>query len=227
MAIAKCRECGSDVSDSAKTCPKCGISKPIKKTSLIVKLFWGLLGLGIVGQFIGGGAGKDGSLSTSIGTTVKTSAASPALPGSQWSYSKIADAMSKGTAYHAVVLSTNTVEFKFPYAGAQHGRLNLRVDPRRGKDVIFSIERGQILCRSYENCTILVRFDEEPATNYSAAGAADNSTDTIFIRHYDRFIGKILKSKRVRITTNIYQQGSPVFEFDISGFDPSKYKPSK
>jgi hypothetical protein len=38
MAMAKCRECGIEVSDSAKTCPKCGISKPIKKNSLAVKL---------------------------------------------------------------------------------------------------------------------------------------------------------------------------------------------
>ncbi|MBI5006432.1 MAG: zinc ribbon domain-containing protein [Nitrosomonadales bacterium] len=28
MALVKCRECGSEVSDSAKTCPKCGVSSP-------------------------------------------------------------------------------------------------------------------------------------------------------------------------------------------------------
>lgn len=30
MAIRKCRECGNDVSTSAKTCPKCGVSDPAK-----------------------------------------------------------------------------------------------------------------------------------------------------------------------------------------------------
>lgn len=227
MAIAKCRECGAEVSDSAKTCPKCGVAKPVKKTSLIVKIFLGLMGIGLIGQFIGGGSDTGTSTSTSVGTPEKPSVAEPVILGSQWSYSQIADAMSKGTIYHAVVSSTNTVDFKFPYAGAQHARLNLRVDPRNGKDVIFSIEKGQILCHSYEDCTVLVRFDDEQATNYSAVGAADNSTETIFIRNYDRFIGKTLKAKQVRISTNIYQQGAPVFEFDVSGLDLNKYKQRK
>jgi hypothetical protein len=42
MAIGKCRECGAEVSDQAKVCPKCGVSKPIKKTSIIVKLLGAL-----------------------------------------------------------------------------------------------------------------------------------------------------------------------------------------
>jgi RNA polymerase subunit RPABC4/transcription elongation factor Spt4 len=32
MALIKCKECGSEVSSSAKTCPKCGVPMP-KKTS--------------------------------------------------------------------------------------------------------------------------------------------------------------------------------------------------
>lgn len=148
-----------------------------------------------------------------------------ASAGLQWSYSEADDPMSNGTTYHAVVLSSNTVEFDFPYSGAQNAKLHLRIDPKYGKDVIFSIEKGQILCNSSEDCTVLVRFDDEKATNYSAASAADNSTETIFIRNYARFIEKMLKAKRVRISTNIYQEGAPVFEFDVSGFDQEKYKP--
>lgn len=227
MAMAKCRECGTEVSDSAKTCPKCGIAKPVKKTSLIAKIFLGLFGLWLLGFIIRGGSGTGGSTSTSIAPSAQPSVAAPVVLGSQWEYSHVADAMSKGSSYHAVVSSTNTVEFKFPYAGVQHARLNLRTHPRYGKDVIFGIEKGQILCHSYEDCTVLVRFDDEQATNYSAVGAASNSTETIFIRNYDRFVGKILKAKRVRISANIYQEGAPVFEFDVGGFNLNKYKPSK
>ncbi len=38
MAMAKCRECGAEVSDSAKTCPKCGISKPVKKITFLEEM---------------------------------------------------------------------------------------------------------------------------------------------------------------------------------------------
>ena len=135
--------------------------------------------------------------------------------------------MAKGISYSARVQSTNTVEFGFPYSGSQHATLVLRTHPRLGKDVILNIERGQFLCRSYEDCTILVRFDDQKAQNYSAIGAADNSTETIFIRNYTHFVSSMQKAKTVRIAAEIYQQGSPVFEFDVSGFDASKYEPQQ
>jgi RNA polymerase subunit RPABC4/transcription elongation factor Spt4 len=42
MAMAKCRECGTEVSDQAKACPKCGVSKPVKKTSALTLIVTGL-----------------------------------------------------------------------------------------------------------------------------------------------------------------------------------------
>jgi hypothetical protein len=146
-------------------------------------------------------------------------------PTSQWSYEQESDPMSNGTIYRAMISSTNTVEFDFPYEGAQRGTLYLRDKPSHGKDVIFRIEKGQILCPSYENCTVLVRFDDGKAVNYSAVGPNDNSSETIFISNYNKFVEKLLKANRVRISVNIYQQGSPVFEFDVSGFDQNKFKP--
>lgn len=123
-----------------------------------------------------------------------------------------------------MVRSTNTVEFGFPYSGEQHATLMLRTHPRHGKDVIFSIEKGQVLCHSYEDCTILVRFDDQKAQSYSAVGAADNSTESVFIRNYSRFVSSMQKAKTVRIAVEIYQQGAPVFEFDVSDFNAAKYK---
>lgn len=155
---------------------------------------------------------------TPVPTAEKTSS------GSQWNYSANEEKMTGGTTYHAVVSSTNTVNFGFPYSGTQNASLRLRIDPKYGKDVMFSIEKGQILCHSYEDCSILVRFDEEKPRNYAAVGAADNSSETIFIRNYDQFVGNLRKAKRVRISANIYQQGSPVFEFDVSGFSAEKFR---
>lgn len=150
-------------------------------------------------------------------------AANDLIMNSKWRYSQSDDPMSKGKTNHASVISSNTVEFGFPYNGKQNATLTLRIDPKYGKDVIFSIEKGQILCSSYDGCNVLVRFDDDKATNYSAAAPADNSTDTIFIRNYSKFVEKISKAKRVRISTNIYQEGNPVFEFDVSGFDRDEF----
>lgn len=233
MALTKCKECGAEVSSKAEACPKCGArvaAKPMGCGTLIGVL---ILGTVIVSAFssIFSSGSRSGSASTQPSTSSASSGqavSTPApQPGSQWEYLHSDDSMGKGVIHQAHVSSSNTVNFDFPYSGLQHATLSLRAHPRHGKDVIFHIEKGQVLCHSYEDCIVLVRFDEEAPTNYSAAGAADNSTETIFIRNYERFIGKMLKAKRVRIATSIYQQGAPVFDFDVSSFDQDKYRPKK
>jgi hypothetical protein len=152
------------------------------------------------------------------------SIAEPAPTGQQWSYRADEDAMTSGIRKTASVDSSNTVNFGFPYAGSQHGRLTLRTDPRHGKDAIFKIEQGQILCPSYEGCSVQVRFDDAKPVRFSASGAADHSTEVIFLDDYNGFLNKMKKAKRIRIAVQIYQNGSPVFEFDVSGFDLASYQ---
>jgi hypothetical protein len=235
--MTKCKECGHEISTTADACPKCGAKQV--RTSGCAKVVLVFLGLIVFLAAIG----QCGRESTNTATTSASSSSSgasapsaatpiptpPPVPeiGSQWIYSVDEDQMAKGTTHHAIVQSTNTVEFGFPYAGPQHGMLGLRTHPRHGKDVIFKIERGQILCRPYEDCTVLVRFDDGKAQSYSGVGAADNSTETIFIRNYSRFVSAMMKAKTVRIAADVYQEGAPVFEFDVSGFDEAKYKGTK
>jgi hypothetical protein len=149
---------------------------------------------------------------------------SEAATGQQWNYQVSEEKMTGGKRRVAAVESTNTVDFGFPYNGSQHGRLVLRTDPQYGKDVLFRIEKGQILCPSYEGCAVQVRFDDEKPSNFTASAAADQSSDVIFLNDYNRFLGKLRKAKRVRMAVNIYQQGTPIFEFDVSGFDLDKYQ---
>lgn len=45
MALAKCRECGNQVSDEAKACPHCGVATPVQKPIGI----FGIIMVGVVG----------------------------------------------------------------------------------------------------------------------------------------------------------------------------------
>lgn len=223
MALIKCKECGTEVSSKAETCPKCGArvaAKPMGCGTLIGVVFLGAIIISAFSSITGGD-----TASQSTASTTQAIDPTPKSLGSQWLYNLSDDAMGKGAIHQAEVSSSNTVNFDFPYSGAQRATLTLRTHPRHGKDILFSIEKGQILCHSYEDCSVLVRFDDEKPTNYSAIGAADNSTETIFIRNYSGFVEKMLKAKRVRIAANIYQEGTPAFEFDVSNFDQEKYKP--
>jgi hypothetical protein len=147
--------------------------------------------------------------------------------GKQWKYSANEDSMTGKLINYANLDSTNTVEFSFPYNKPQIGTLELRSHPRHGKDVMFSIERGQILCNSFRDCTVLVRLNNGAPETFSAVSPSDNSSNTIFIRGYDRFMNKLKKANIIRISVNIYQEGAPVFEFNASGFKPEKFLPNK
>ena len=229
MAMTTCKECKAQISTTADSCPQCGAKR--KKTSgcaIIVAGFFGLIAFSALARSCAGNSSIEAPAPTPAKTTAAPApAAPPPAPaiGSQWSYHQDVDPMGKGTTYYAQVTSSNTVSFSFPYNEEQHGSLTLRTHPRYGKDVILGIERGQFLCRSYEDCNVLVRFDDQNAVTYSAVGASDNSTETIFLRNYPRFLASMLKAKRVRISAEVFQEGNPVFEFDVTGFDAGKYKP--
>jgi hypothetical protein len=59
---------------------------------------------------------------------------------------------------------------------------------------------------------------------FSASGPADHSSTVIFLEDYSRFVAKLRKAKRVRLSVDIYHEGAPVFEFDVSGFDFDRYQ---
>lgn len=235
--MIKCKECGTEISTTADACPKCGAKQV--RTSGCAKVVLFVLGFFVFVSIVGTCSRNGSSTSSSSSASSTQTSQPPATPeptpptppapviGSQWSYSHDSDPMGKGSTYNAQVISSNTVSFGAPYGGPQHGALMLRTHPRFGKDVILAVERGQFLCRSYEDCNVLVRFDDHDPVTYSAIGPSDNSSEHIFLRNYSKFVASMTKAKRVRIAAEVYQEGSPVFEFDVSGFDEKKYKPKR
>ncbi|WP_252255631.1 hypothetical protein [Lysobacter capsici] len=139
--------------------------------------------------------------------------------GQQWSYDSQTDDMSGKDIHTARVTSANSFEFDFPYSGQQQAKLLIRRHPRWGNDVILSIDKGQILCHSFSSCPIRVRFDDETAKTLTGNEPSDNSSESVFIPGYENFTRKLGSAKRVRIEFNVYQQGSVMAEFDVSGFD--------
>lgn len=141
----------------------------------------------------------------------------------KWTYSSPTDPMASRPSRNATIDSENAVEFSFPYEGPQHATLMLRNHPSYGRDVILYIREGQILCSSFAVCTIRVRFDDGPAERWTGVGPADNSSTTVFIRNYSRFLQRMRNARVVRIQIPVYQQGEPVFEFRVGGFDNDRY----
>jgi hypothetical protein len=211
MSLVKCKECGNQVSDRAKNCPNCGAK--VKRIGLFSKILIGLVAFYLIGQFLG----NTGSSSSQGESKNLVSASSE--PKSVWRYSSQKDEMTGKDMQFAETYSTNTQDLHWPYGSNVRGELTIRKHPRYGKSVLITLTKGQILCRSYENCTIMVRFDEGKPERYAAIGPADGSSDQVFIRNYDKFVANLRKSETVRIELPLYQDGNRAWNFNVSGFD--------
>ena len=156
-----------------------------------------------------GSPGSPGSVSSSVADVP---------PQSAWSYIESTDEMTGQKMRAASVTSSNTVNFSFPYAGAQHAKLTIR-RMRGSEGVILSIEKGQLTCGGYYGRSVSVRFDEKPPRKFNVTEPADHDSKMVFIRNEKSFIAEAKKAKRILIEAIVYQNGSPVFEFNTAGLE--------
>jgi hypothetical protein len=210
MALIKCKECHKEVSSSAVACPHCGAKVPRGSFGKVLLLGFGIFVL--ISMLLGSLA-----LNTPSPSTAPTTAAPLVIADTtpHWTYVTGQDAMMQKPIRYASVQSINELNFGFPYQGAQHETLTLRTHPRFGKSVILRIERGQFLC-GVEGCSVTVRFDAGKPQRFSVDEPSDHSTTYLFIDNYDGFLASVRKSKKIYISAEFYQEGSPVLEFDTS-----------
>lgn len=135
-----------------------------------------------------------------------------------WEVRESQDEMTGKKLVSASVESVNVANFGWPYQGDTRGWLMVRKHPRFGQDVLFGIEKGQIVCRA-SGCNALVRFDDRPPVKFGAVGPEDHDPKMIFFTNTKQFVAELRKAKRVRVAVTVHREGEPVFEFDTSGFD--------
>lgn len=218
MAIKPCKECGGPVSDKAESCPQCG-AKQKKKTSIVA---WVALGILVLA---GIGAGLDGTVEnqTESGSNSSDGQAAIAVekaPEKNWTYEATKDEMRGIESRFATTVSTNTVDFDFPYNGGSKLILALR---KRGSevDVMVSITKGQILC-GIQNCEAAFKFDDGAVQSITMSEPDSHASDLLFVA-YDKTESKIISqlknSKKLVIEVPFYQQGKKQFTFDVSGLE--------
>ena len=140
----------------------------------------------------------------------------------EWNYSGYTDSATGKYAKTASLTSKNSMNFGFPYSGTQYGQFTVRNHPRYGVDAYLSIRKGQLLCNSYSNANVLVRFDNGPATRYSCGSPADHSSTTVFIHNVAGLEARMKTAKKMYVTVSVYQEGSRTWEFNVKGYNRNK-----
>ena len=210
MAQLKCHECSNLVSNEAKMCPKCGakVKKPVSLPVLILVVLFCIITISSILE-------RHYS-SVPSGSETPQAASSTLLPVEAWHYFTTNDEMTTKDIVTAQTNSLNKQDLHWPYGPGIAATLTLRKHPRSGKNVYVSIDKGQILCRSYESCSITIRFDARPAVKFSAIGPSDGSTEVIFIQNYAKFFAELKKSKKVLVELPMYQDGNRSWQFDVT-----------
>lgn len=142
---------------------------------------------------------------------------SGAASAAAWTYQVDVDKMTNKKTSYAMVQSTNSLALGFPYQGRNLGLLTVRQHPQYGLDVIFSVDKGQLMCDTYNGCEVLVKFDEGKPIRFEGTEPADNSSDTIFLNNKKRFIDTAKKARKILVQVQFFRQGTHVLEFNVSG----------
>lgn len=217
MALINCKECGSQISDKAKTCPQCGAAQP-KKTSRLtwmVAIFFALFA--IMSIFFGS---KDNARQTGPQNSAEQKLNHIPPKVENWVTSTSNDEMRGTKLTSTSTVSKNTVNFAFPYDGGSKLALTVR-NKNNEKDVIIFISKGQFICGSFDGCEVNFKFDDGPIQSILMVGSDSHDSDTLFINNpktIKSIIQKIKESKQLIIEPKFYQEGSKQFSFDLDGF---------
>lgn len=143
-----------------------------------------------------------------------------------WAYSESKDPMTDGTTQSACVMSQDKVELQPPYEPVT-ADLCIRQSPQHGLDVMVALNGdGQMMCRSYDGCTVKVRFGEGEQQTFSAIGPADNSSNMVFIENPRRFLAAVKMAPITRIQATFYEAGNQVMEFKTADLEWPRPNPS-
>lgn len=215
MAIKPCKECGAPVSDKAESCPMCGAKQP-KATSVLTWVCVGILGLAAIIWMY-----SDKTPSASSGGVSTTQATeSENVKPKNWQYKTTKDDMRGTTTNFATTVSTNTVNFDFPYNGGSKLLLTLR-ETGNQKDVIVTISKGQILC-GIRGCDLSFKFNDGAVQSITMSEPDNHSSEALFVMYdktEDKIISQIKSSKKLVVEVPFYQEGRKQFTFDVSGLE--------
>lgn len=227
MALIKCKECSKEVSNKAENCPHCGARvarKPLGCGTLLALIAFVLIMSSVWESITGDKSSFQKNVTSESAPVVKEQSEHELFnAGRGWYYLPSKDEMTGKTTYSATLKSINELNLSFPYQGAQRGILTLREHPRHGKDMIFNIDKGQIICGRVSDCYVEIKFDDQPIKKYPASFPSDNSSNILFIEGYQELIIKLKQAKTLKLNVTIYQEGQHTFTFNVAGFSDEKF----
>lgn len=224
MALVKCKECGNQISKSAKACPACGA--PVKKgVGLIGWIFVLVIVLPIAWNY-GSSMGKPESAVTSPAkpSAPAQASATPATPTTpvepvaekpDWHYGETQDSMTEEPMRYAVFDSPTRAFFDFPYEvkGGSTLSVIIRKSGRLGEDVLFKIDKGHVVCHR-SSCEVAMKIGDGPVKTVQGVPAQAGNTTTIFLASPADLKPALMAGRPFKVEVQFYKSGTKTFAFE-------------
>jgi len=166
------------------------------------------------------GGGDDTSSSTDHSSTNDTTATvqeeEKAEPKSDWEYSTEEDKMSGEKMFFAATVSTNEIEFEFPYGGGSTFTLAVR-NMKKENEVLMTVSKGQFLTSLMSEQYVRMKFDDEKPINVNYSMSDNGSLDIIFFKSTSKILAKLKTAKKIMIEAPFFDAGRQIVYFDVEG----------
>lgn len=180
-----------------------------------------IIGLIVIANIGGNDKKTDSSTTENITTEDKTESKPQDEVKSNWYYSEDADKMTNEKRYFASCVSTNEIEFEFPYNGGSSFTLTVR-QMGQGNEIVLQVSKGQFMTSFSSSENIRAKFDEEQPLTFSYNSASDGSMDVIFLENSSKFLSNLRKAKKLMIEAPFFNAGRQHIEFDVAGLNWDK-----
>ncbi|WP_071608877.1 zinc ribbon domain-containing protein [Entomohabitans teleogrylli] len=239
MSLINCKECGENISDKAKSCPKCGapvhvisIDKGPSMRAMLFVIFLGVLVFGfVVNNFSdvpeeelynttqhssenNDGVNRSQNEKETTTNTKNTTTIKKEVKVVNWLTHEDVDSVTGKKVSYLLARSKNSVKFDYPYNDENGSFLTLIFRKgSEGFDAYVVISKGQIIC-GYQDCSIRTRGDDDKVRVWHAVSEASGKSNMIFFKNPKGFESYIKKNKNVVIGVTFYQAGEQGFNFD-------------
>lgn len=129
-----------------------------------------------------------------------------------WSLKTTKDRLTDRPIVTYTAMSDNAFNFAFPYRGATRAQLAIRSKGNDDIDVVFLIERGQLM-HDIRDGEIRVRFDDGEVEVFSTSPSTSRDSHITFLGGEPRFVERAIKAKRIRVEFAAFSNGTHVADF--------------